>query len=819
MLQHVKMRGVAQLPYFLYGFRPILLSLSAIILLLPMPLYFPSRLIIPGVGKITDPIASHQQSLGNVSTQAVNDLDGMCGHWYKSKWIWDETWSRGLQHFYAREKPQRPCPTEEESPPNSTSMVGQCVKSTAQGSETLCNDYTDYHELDNSTREIRLLEIMPGKDDESLRCRLFRVPESYWGQDEYEYVALSYAWGNMHEQGTIMLSHSNITREGEISHGPFKPFHVTKNLYDHLKDLRAESGHSRFWIDALCINQGDDDERADQVRMMGQIYGSALQVWIRPGRSSEVKQAVWFIKAISRLSRDTSQLSREALRKMADFSFWIDDERLSPWDLARNLSQLFKQSWFCRVWVLQEVFRARGPVLVHGGVHNIIPWSDVLFAMDLQAWIWAHNLENPFSDIAMIPTVWRSLVEKGHGTLEPGRNESALTLLELFRESCFEMKSKDARDKLFALLGLARETSAASSSHGPTSPRLAIDYSKTVSDVFRDFTIWCIGHYGNLDVLSVVGETARGTCPEYCCDTWADPQASEHPSWALWHVGKAYKMRNNLALDGSDFNLAAHIPIDFELLGTTAYGHTLKLRGLRIGTVRSVVPGAWHVKNFHGIREPALLDCQTRGRYRLSLHDMWGALQSPRVSFPDRESQWMLGCPDSGYNGDEEAMFRDFLETLMLRSPDNRTGNIWEEVHIAETLPRHWKRGDPDMQYMPPGPREYLQVAKAPSEDEMHPLYDFARNVKADGKYLFISDEWRQGLGLPEVQPGDVIVALFGGRVPYILRPKKPKQPEYETEDLEWEFIGECFLHGMMSRSIVDARIQNGAQAEIFHLT
>lgn len=530
MLQHVKMRGVAQLPCFLYGFRPILLSLSAIILLLPMPLYFPSRLVIPGVGKITDPIASHQQSLGNISTQAINDLDGMCGHWYKSKWIWDETWSRGLQHFYAREKPQRPCPTEEESPPNSTSMVGQCVKSTAQGSETLCNDYTDYHELDNSTREIRLLEIMPGKDDESLRCRLFRVPESYWGQDEYEYVALSYAWGNMHEQGTIMLSHSNITREGEISHGPFKPFHVTKNLYDHLKDLRAESGHSRFWIDALCINQGDDDERADQVRMMGQIYGSALQVWIRPGRSSEVKQAVWFIKAISRLSRDTSQLSREALRKMADFSFWIDDERLSPWDLARNLSQLFKQSWFCRVWVLQEVFRARGPVLVHGGVHNIIPWSDVLFAMDLQAWIWAHNLENPFSDIAMIPTVWRSLVEKGHGTLEPGRNESALTLLELFRESCFEMKSKDARDKLFALLGLARETSAASSSHGPTSPRLAIDYSKTVSDVFRDFTIWCIEHYGNLDVLSVVGETVRGTCPEYCCDTWADPQASEHPS-------------------------------------------------------------------------------------------------------------------------------------------------------------------------------------------------------------------------------------------------------------------------------------------------
>jgi hypothetical protein len=45
------------------------------------------------------------------------------------------------------------------------------------------------------------------------------------------------------------------------------------------------------------------------------------------------------------------------------------------------------------------------------------------------------------------------------------------------------------------------------------------------------------------------------------------------------------------------------------------------------------------------------------------------------------------------------------------------------------------------------------------------------------------------GVGSCNTQAGDSVVLLFGGQVPYILRDK---------EDDEFEFIGECYIHGLM---------------------
>jgi hypothetical protein len=48
------------------------------------------------------------------------------------------------------------------------------------------------------------------------------------------------------------------------------------------------SGHL-LWIDALCINQDDVNERTQQVRMMGDVYSSAEQViiWLGPERKND----------------------------------------------------------------------------------------------------------------------------------------------------------------------------------------------------------------------------------------------------------------------------------------------------------------------------------------------------------------------------------------------------------------------------------------------------------------------------------------------------------------------------------------------------
>ncbi|KAK0614483.1 heterokaryon incompatibility protein-domain-containing protein [Immersiella caudata] len=61
---------------------------------------------------------------------------------------------------------------------------------------------------------------------------------------------------------------------------------VTKNLRDFLAELckRQPQDVHYLWIDRICINQEEPEERASQVRMMGRIYRNckAVIVWLGP---------------------------------------------------------------------------------------------------------------------------------------------------------------------------------------------------------------------------------------------------------------------------------------------------------------------------------------------------------------------------------------------------------------------------------------------------------------------------------------------------------------------------------------------------------
>jgi hypothetical protein len=69
------------------------------------------------------------------------------------------------------------------------------------------------------------------------------------------FTVMSYTWGDPTTRNKI-----------EINSHAFK---TTDSVYEML--LQREHG-IWLWIDALCINQADFDERALQVRLMGQIY-------------------------------------------------------------------------------------------------------------------------------------------------------------------------------------------------------------------------------------------------------------------------------------------------------------------------------------------------------------------------------------------------------------------------------------------------------------------------------------------------------------------------------------------------------------------
>ncbi|KAH9208645.1 heterokaryon incompatibility protein-domain-containing protein, partial [Leptodontidium sp. 2 PMI_412] len=116
--------------------------------------------------------------------------------------------------------------------------------------------------------ELRMLELLPGYGDEPVQIRLLHHPLSSLPECE----ALSYEWGSPERDHEIFC-------EGKV-------LKVTSNLLAALKRSRPSGQPVQkprlLWIDALCINQEDIDERSEQVKLMTEIYrnvGRTL-VWI-----------------------------------------------------------------------------------------------------------------------------------------------------------------------------------------------------------------------------------------------------------------------------------------------------------------------------------------------------------------------------------------------------------------------------------------------------------------------------------------------------------------------------------------------------------
>lgn len=125
-----------------------------------------------------------------------------------------------------------------------------------------------YEPLDPLRDCTRVVEIEPCKSRNAtnldLRCRVTQVLFS----DRPKYRALSYMWGD--ESGRIPISLNG------------KRFSVAENLFRALCFLRRENFAGPFWIDAICINQDDIEEKNRQIRIMPHIYfrASEVLVWL-----------------------------------------------------------------------------------------------------------------------------------------------------------------------------------------------------------------------------------------------------------------------------------------------------------------------------------------------------------------------------------------------------------------------------------------------------------------------------------------------------------------------------------------------------------
>ncbi|KAK5998065.1 Heterokaryon incompatibility protein 6 [Cladobotryum mycophilum] len=131
-----------------------------------------------------------------------------------------------------------------------------------------------YSKLPDSS-SIRILQLY-GTEDPNETIRFDRHIISLNAKEVAPYQAISYTWSG---QEAVRLVYANN-----------RPSKVTKNVEDVMKRLRpTKQGEFIYlWIDAICINQQDDEEKSAQVKIMVDIYAKAQRINIWLGQGTEL---------------------------------------------------------------------------------------------------------------------------------------------------------------------------------------------------------------------------------------------------------------------------------------------------------------------------------------------------------------------------------------------------------------------------------------------------------------------------------------------------------------------------------------------------
>ncbi|KAF4503258.1 Heterokaryon incompatibility 6, OR allele [Fusarium agapanthi] len=140
-----------------------------------------------------------------------------------------------------------------------------------------------------------------------------------------------------------------------------KGVYVKSNLYQALLQLR-KARPGLYWIDAICINQSNLTELGQQVQMMNRIYSSASQVTIWLGTCPHV-----FAPGVANLIEMTKSGLPEITEAAESKDFYYTRVgTTSLWHLVLCVFFIVTRKWFKRLWVLQELCLAKEAIFLLG---------------------------------------------------------------------------------------------------------------------------------------------------------------------------------------------------------------------------------------------------------------------------------------------------------------------------------------------------------------------------------------------------------------------------------------------------------------------
>ncbi|PVH93608.1 HET-domain-containing protein, partial [Periconia macrospinosa] len=183
----------------------------------------------------------------------------------------------------------------------------------------------NHEPLNPNKREIRLLEVLPGNDGDTIQCHLRVVNFA----DHPVYTALSYTWSN----GNRSIHH--IWIDGKM-------LQFGNNLWLFLQEFRKRKATDGvlLWVDAICIEQSNIQERNHQVAQMRDIYSTASSVivWLGPCLDDDAH------------AFDLLRYSRRLLSIPKN----QDPRRYRSHRQWNALASVFSKAYWERAWVIQE---------------------------------------------------------------------------------------------------------------------------------------------------------------------------------------------------------------------------------------------------------------------------------------------------------------------------------------------------------------------------------------------------------------------------------------------------------------------------------
>lgn len=613
--------------------------------------------------------------------------------------------------------------------------------------------------------QIRLLKFTQDGDYISATLKAFSID-----QPLPPYYPVTYTWTfdgkDDHRGETIMMEMEGSLLPVPSSLGPF---------FDVLRAKGTLLDGTWWWIDSVCIQQSNFDERAHQVKLMQLIYRQATQTIAWLGEStSDSDLAMDFVDFLD-------ETTRQELSVAETRSLLLKDQYLPQWAAFKNL---LSRKWWSRIWTVQEFVLPRSVSVWCGmrsasrvAVCNSVLMADKCNPLNIKddlAFAHANNRRRPWIlDIA---------------ERQPGVDLN-MSLVALAAYFCC-MDATDDRDRLYGLMALSTDKVL-----------LRADYLLSTEEVYLRFAQSFIEQHKSLDIIclaSVYSAPSGSSRPSWVPD-WQKRSPQVIPCMASQssrtHIGNL-RGPGDLQVDPSIYYAASKdTPANCRFEGSALFTQ---------GVIIDTVDGLAGSRHSDMAQSSEWNSTQPAGRPHsagLTEDVLMSVCRSLVLDRKDRYLRYTM--PTADFFSDFVRLLAPILTTLDSSGPEK----LQEWFQWTRSL-RIQGRSFEDIL------RDGLSAgvdssdAAAPNQDEYYHSTFFGRffdTVVRLSLRLMVSRNGHIGMTVEKAMKGDLICVLFGCSIPVLLR----RTGDGNT----FRLIGECFLDGWMDGS---ALVQPGLEEQEF---